>query len=78
MKHIIFYITVILLLFISCNKDGVSTPLKAERTIIVYIAADNNLWDVAYVDLEETVLSWVHVKSGQSIFAEMMRQFETH
>jgi hypothetical protein len=41
-------IAIIILLFASCNKDEVP-----ERTVIVYMAADNDLWDVVYVDLNE-------------------------
>jgi hypothetical protein len=45
--------TIIILLFASCNKDEVPEPVKIERTVIVYMAADNDLWDVALVDIEE-------------------------
>jgi hypothetical protein len=46
-------ITAIVLLFASCSKDEVPDPVRIERTVIAYIAADNNLWDVALIDLEE-------------------------
>jgi hypothetical protein len=49
-------ITIIILLFASCSKDEVpepDNPVRMERTIIAYIAADNNLSDVVYIDIEE-------------------------
>jgi hypothetical protein len=46
-------LTTIILLFASCSKDEPPEPFKIERTVIVYMAADNNLWDVALVDIEE-------------------------
>ncbi|MDR1582942.1 MAG: hypothetical protein LBS55_06735, partial [Prevotellaceae bacterium] len=47
-------ITIIVLLIASCNKDEESPkPVRIDRTIIAYMAADNDLWDVALVDLEE-------------------------
>jgi hypothetical protein len=49
-------ITIITLLFASCSKDEVPEPepepVKVNRTVIAYMAADNNLWDVVYVDIE--------------------------
>jgi hypothetical protein len=49
----ILWISIIFAVFASCSKDEVSEFVKIERTIIVYMAADNDLWDVALVDLEE-------------------------
>jgi hypothetical protein len=46
-------ITIIILLFASCSKDEIPEPVKTDRTVIVYMAADNDLWDVALVDIEE-------------------------
>jgi hypothetical protein len=46
-------IAIIILLFASCNKDEVPESVRIERTIVVYMAADSDLWDVALVDLEE-------------------------
>jgi hypothetical protein len=47
-------ITIIVLLFASCSKDEESPePVRIERTVIAYMAADNDLWDLALVDLEE-------------------------
>jgi hypothetical protein len=37
---------IIVLLFVSCSKDEVPEPVRIERTIIAYMAADNDLWDV--------------------------------
>jgi hypothetical protein len=51
MKRIL-YISIITL-FASCSKDEVPEPVRIDRTIIAYMAADNNLWDVVYIDLEE-------------------------
>jgi hypothetical protein len=50
-KNII--VIIIVLLLASCSKDEIPEPVKIERTVIVYMAADNDLWDVALVDLEE-------------------------
>ncbi|MDR1595004.1 MAG: hypothetical protein LBS43_11065 [Prevotellaceae bacterium] len=49
----ILWISIIFTVFASCNKDEVPEPVRIERTVIVYMAADNDLWDVALVDLEE-------------------------
>jgi hypothetical protein len=46
-------VTIIILLFASCNKDEDPESVKVERTIIVYMAADNDLWDVVHIDIEE-------------------------
>jgi hypothetical protein len=55
MKNYIRYLLIFTasLSFISCGKDEVSEPVMEERTVIAYMAADNNLWDVAYTDIEE-------------------------
>jgi hypothetical protein len=44
---------ILILLFASCSKNEIPELVKIERTIIAYMAADNDLWDVALVDLEE-------------------------
>ena len=63
-------ITIITLLFASCSKDEVPVPepepVKVNRTIIAYMAADNNLWDVVYVDIEE--MKQGYVETGRRIF----------
>jgi hypothetical protein len=49
-------ITIIVLLFASCSKNEVlepPEPVRTERTVIVYMAAENNLWADAYSDIEE-------------------------
>ncbi|MDR1583281.1 MAG: glycosyltransferase [Prevotellaceae bacterium] len=47
-------IIIIVLLIASCNKDEESPePVRIDRTIIVYMAADNDLWDVALINIEE-------------------------
>jgi hypothetical protein len=51
MRKDILIITV--LLFASCSKDELPEPVKAERTIIAYMAADNNLSLDALDDIEE-------------------------
>ncbi|MDR1340734.1 MAG: hypothetical protein LBK58_11880 [Prevotellaceae bacterium] len=49
-KNIIIFIV---LLFASCSKDEYTEPVRAERTVIAYMAADNDMSDVVPVDLEE-------------------------
>jgi hypothetical protein len=44
---------IIILLFVSCSKDDTPETVRTALTVIVYMAADNDLWDVASVDLEE-------------------------
>ncbi|MDR1170137.1 MAG: hypothetical protein LBK97_04805 [Prevotellaceae bacterium] len=44
---------IIVLLFASCCKDEYPEPVRAERTVIAYMAADNDMSDVVPVDLEE-------------------------
>jgi hypothetical protein len=39
--------------FSSKDEHQQSEPVRTERTVIAYIAADNDLWDVALIDLEE-------------------------
>jgi hypothetical protein len=46
----ILWISIIFTVFASCNKDEVPEPVRIDRTIIVYMAADNDLWDVALVN----------------------------
>ncbi|MDR1170799.1 MAG: hypothetical protein LBK97_08210, partial [Prevotellaceae bacterium] len=49
-------ITITVLLFASCSRDETPEtpePVVAERTLIVYMAAENNLWTDAYDDIEE-------------------------
>jgi hypothetical protein len=46
-------ITIIILLFTSCSKDEPPEPDKAERTVIAYMAADNNLSLDAFGDIDE-------------------------
>jgi hypothetical protein len=44
----------VLFVFVSCRKEENRLPQNsAKRTVIVYMAADNNLWDVALEDIEE-------------------------
>jgi hypothetical protein len=50
MKDFIF---VVLIFTVSCQKDDNPELLPANRTIIVYMAADNDLSGDALVDLEE-------------------------
>ena len=40
-------------LFISCSKDDINNHHLTERTIIIYMAADNDLTEDAYTDIEE-------------------------
>lgn len=49
----VFYISAILVLITACSKDDNPIAAPTSRTIIVYMAADNELWDVALVDIEE-------------------------
>jgi hypothetical protein len=49
----ILWVSIILTTFIACGKDDMQEEILVLRTIIVYMAADNDLWDVALVDLEE-------------------------
>jgi hypothetical protein len=51
MKKYILIITV--LLFASCSKDGLPNTVKIERTIVVYMAADNDMSFDAFDDIEE-------------------------
>jgi hypothetical protein len=46
-------VTIIVLSFAACSKDDSAIAAPTSRTIIVYMAADNDLWDVALVDIEE-------------------------
>ena len=49
MKHFLFYLLVFVALFVSCNKDDGDNDNQPHRTLIIYMAADNNLsadaWD---------------------------------
>jgi hypothetical protein len=51
------YIIMVFLLFSACKKENgtekKSHATPSKRTIIVYMAADNNLWDAALEDIEE-------------------------
>jgi hypothetical protein len=66
-------IIIIILLLASCSKDEVSVPepepVKVERTIIAYMAADNDLWDVALTDIEE--MTHGYKETGVNLIALM-------
>ena len=52
MKHFFSYITLCLILFVSCSKDA-ADDAPPHRTIIVYMAADNDLSEDAWVNISE-------------------------
>ena len=47
------YSLILIILFHACNKDEVLEKVLNKRTVIIYMAADNNLSDDAYANLEE-------------------------
>jgi len=54
MKRLIF-LSLSVLLLLSCHKDENTEPEKTERTVLVYIAAENNLSDYLAPDLREII-----------------------
>jgi hypothetical protein len=44
---------IIVLLFASCGKDDTQEPVRTKRTIIIYMAADNDMSGDAFADIEE-------------------------
>ncbi len=52
-KVFILYVFVLILILISCKKDELSSPEPINRTIIVYMSADNDLSADALADIEE-------------------------
>ena len=64
-----------LILFASCSKDDPVNPVitKPERTVLLYLAADNNLSRLAYKDLEEVRQGMTQVSSSMylMVYADM-------
>ncbi|MDR3245036.1 MAG: peptidase C11, partial [Prevotellaceae bacterium] len=46
-------ILLLLLVFAACHRDEIPEIVPSERTIIIYMAADNDLSADAYEDIEE-------------------------
>ena len=53
MKNFSLYFTLFLILFASCNKDDDTNDVPSHRTIIVYMAADNDLSEDAWDNISE-------------------------
>ncbi|GHT24546.1 hypothetical protein FACS189430_09630 [Bacteroidia bacterium] len=47
------YLFIISLLVFSCGKEDMETTFPVDKTVIVYMAADNDLSIDAYADIEE-------------------------
>ena len=48
MKHFSFYYALCIILLVSCNKDDIMDDTQPHRTVIVYMAADNDLSEDAW------------------------------
>jgi hypothetical protein len=64
-------ITITILLFASCSKDKLPEPVGASRTIIAYIAADNDLYADALSDMEEMQQGFSETGVRLIIFADV-------
>lgn len=67
MKHLL-YTLVLLLLFSGCVKEHESTPT---RTIIAYLAADNDLWEDALRSIEEMKTGYRETGTKLIVFADI-------
>jgi hypothetical protein len=65
----ILWISIIFVVFVSCRKEETQEKTPALRTVIVYMAADNNLWDVAYIDIEE--MNQGYIETGVNLIVLM-------
>ncbi len=72
MKHFILYIILFpfLLLFCSCSKED-EKDFQATRTVIAYLAADNDLWEDALRSIEEMKASFREGDSKLVVFADI-------
>jgi hypothetical protein len=48
MKQIFYFI-----FLTTCNRDDTPVVIPADRTVIAYMAVDNDISSVAFVDIEE-------------------------
>ncbi|MDR2425510.1 MAG: clostripain, partial [Prevotellaceae bacterium] len=70
-----FYILIIFYLFVSCEKENrTDEPLPAFRTVIVYIAGDNDLSDDALNDIEEMKRGYSEAGVNLIVFADLQGQ----
>jgi hypothetical protein len=53
MKYDVIFLVIFLIVFVGCNKEADLPDFTVNRTVIVYMAADNDLSGDALVDLEE-------------------------
>jgi hypothetical protein len=67
-------IPIIILLFASCGKDEPPELINSARTIIVYMAADNDLWDVALVDIEEMRRGYTETRVNLIVLTDMANE----
>jgi hypothetical protein len=49
----IFYTSVIFISFITCSRYDAPVIIPADRTVIIYMSADNDMSGDAFVDIEE-------------------------
>ena len=53
MRYLSFCFTVCFIFFTTCRKDDDTVDFQTDRTIIVYMAADNDLSDNAWDNIAE-------------------------
>ena len=70
MNRFLLYFTLCLILFASCNKDDITNDTSTHRTIIVYMAADNDLSDDAWVNINDMQRSFEYKGVNLVVFLD--------
>ena len=72
MKYLHFYFLLYLALFVSCNKDNNADGVLSHRTIIVYMAADNDLSEDAWNNIIDMQSGYVEKNTNLVVFIDPM------
>jgi len=65
-----FGLLLILMWLVSCNKEDCKDEFLTNRTVIVYMAAENDLTDDAYTDIEEMQSGYVEKGANLVVFID--------
>ncbi len=70
MKYFSVYCTLFIIIFVSCGKDDDVVDIPANRTTIVYMAADNDLSEDADADIEEMKMGFSEKGTNLIVFID--------
>jgi CDP-diglyceride synthetase len=68
--YIVVWISIIVTIFASCSKDDTPEPVRAKRTVIVYMAADNDMSGDAFNDIEEMKEGFSETGANLAVFID--------